>query len=325
MLRLFWNPAERRLRFFWRLLATILLWLAVAFGLRAALAIAESLVPFPWQIALSMVAWFAATLGVYALASRLFDRRTLAEAGMGLGREWWFDFAFGLFLGGVSVAAAVVVGFHAGWLQAGGPPHFDSPFRFDLSLAEAALLFVCVGSNEEIAFRGYLMRNLAEAACFRWLGPQGAILLAIAISSVGFGLVHLQNPHSTHLAIANTVLAGIWLGLGYAWTGRLGLPIGLHIAWNFAQGPLFGLPVSGNSFAQSLFGLQAAGPEFWTGGGYGLEGGMLGTLATVFGCLAMAAWLRARRGRWALERSIAEFPRRTEPLVEVVLAEEHAG
>jgi len=82
--------------------------------------------------------------------------------------------------------------------------------------------------------------------------------------------------------------------LGYVLTDELAIPIGLHIAWNVLLGSMLGLPVSGIQTPALLFVVQR-GPDAWTGGAYGPEGGLLGSLAFLLGSLLILAWVRWRR------------------------------
>ncbi len=54
--------------------------------------------------------------------------------------------------------------------------------------------FLCVGIYEELLFRGYFLRNLAEGLNLARLGPVVALLLAWIGSSLVFGAAHLSNP-----------------------------------------------------------------------------------------------------------------------------------
>ncbi|MEP6961203.1 MAG: CPBP family intramembrane glutamate endopeptidase, partial [Acidobacteriota bacterium] len=64
-------------------------------------------------------------------------------------------------------------------------------------------------------------------------------------------------------------------------TKTLWLPIGLHAGWNIAQ-VLLGTELSGFTIGATGIHLRwSAGTEIWSGGAYGLEGGVLTTLMAV--------------------------------------------
>jgi membrane protease YdiL (CAAX protease family) len=101
--------------------------------------------------------------------------------------------------------------------------------------------------------------------------------------------------------------AGLLLGLGYLFTGRLGISIGLHFSWNFFQGNVFGFPVSGRDFGASFVGISQGGPEVWTGGAFGPEAGLLGFLAYGLGGLLVLLWVRGMYGSVRLVGDIAVY------------------
>jgi hypothetical protein len=93
-------------------------------------------------------------------------------------------------------------------------------------------------------------------------------------------------------------------------TGRLGLPIGLHITWNLFQGNVFGFPVSGTNSGATIISTTLTGPEWFTGGEFGPEAGILGLLAMVVGCLMILLWI-SRRSKLALKKEIANYQQST--------------
>ena len=147
-----------------------------------------------------------------------------------------------------------------------------------LPLATITLFILLAASLEEIAFRGYAFQRLVDAT-----GAPGAI----AIFSLLFGLGHYSNPSATALSIANTILAGIIMALGFLRTRSLWFPIGLHFAWNLVLGPIASFPVSGIRFEFSMFEVHVRGPIWLTGGDYGPEGSIILTAA----CLLAIAWM----------------------------------
>jgi membrane protease YdiL (CAAX protease family) len=139
--------------------------------------------------------------------------------------------------------------------------------RMCLILGLAALL-------EEVLFRGYAFQVLGEA-----LGAT----TAIGVTSLVFGAAHLPNPGVGGLALMNTALAGILLGIVYWRTFSLWLVTAIHLAWNGAMSLAADLPVSGLDLGAPGIRAGVTGPEIWTGGSYGPEGGLALTLVTLTG------------------------------------------
>jgi membrane protease YdiL (CAAX protease family) len=147
----------------------------------------------------------------------------------------------------------------------------------------AVVLLIGGAALEELAFRGYPFQRLVEA-----IRPLGAII----VLSVFFGAVHLQNPNSQgilSLAFFNTILVGVLFAYAYLRTRTLWLPIGMHFGWNFFLGVVYGLPVSGIRDFSIVVRSTAHGPRLLTGGPYGLEASLTGTLVLLLGFL-LVAW-----------------------------------
>ena len=239
-------------------------------------------------------------LGSVWLAGRFLDHRPFADFGMGFDRAWWGDLVVGMGLGALLMAGIFAVQLRAGWLTI-----TQSMAGRDLASVMAGLLaplilYVAVGVYEEVLFRGYRMRNLAEGLNLSQVDPRWALVGAWLLSSIWFGLAHRNNPNASLISNINLALAGLMLGLAYLFTGRLGLSIGLHITWNFFQGSIFGFPVSGTRiFPDSLIQIEQGGPDLWTGGSFGPEAGLLGIFAMAIGCLLILAWVRIQQGQVA--------------------------
>ena len=74
----------------------------------------------------------------------------------------------------------------------------------------------------------------------------GSAAIALVVSSVGFGLLHLvTTADATTLSVLSTTLGGVMYGLAYLRTGRIWMGVGIHFAWNFVQGTVlvYGLGV----------------------------------------------------------------------------------
>jgi uncharacterized protein len=188
----------------------------------------------------------------YRVYVRGVEKRPLAELGReGALRELGCGALIGALLFGGTIGVLAWVGvYHVAGFGTG----------YDLIAALAAA--VGAGVLEEIVFRGVIFRIVEES-----LGSG----IALAVSAVIFGLIHLVNPHATlQGALAIIFEAGILLAAAYLFTRRLWLPIGLHVGWNFTQGGLFGAAVSGSS-ARGLLRGTLAGPAWLSGGEFGPE------------------------------------------------------
>ena len=129
---------------------------------------------------------------------------------------------------------------------------------------------------EEILLRGIVFRIVEEK-----LGSY----IALVISAIIFGALHLANPNSSLVAATCiAVFAGLLLGAAYIYKRNLWFPIAIHFAWNFMQSGIFGAITSGNEKTSSLLTTQITGLNLITGGGFGPEATIQ---ATVFGLIAV--------------------------------------
>lgn len=296
---IFWNSDERRFRMIWRLAGTVIVTVILTFVLGTPFFVAGGGFSAPY---LEKFVLYMAALVAIILVTSILDRRPFADNGIFFKRAWWTGLGFGLLLGAFLMTIVFLVELAAGWvsvddfLLVGNPGQpFLVAFLLPLSLN------LVVGIVEELMFRGYLLRNLAEGLAGRLLNPRLALIAAWLLTSAGFGIAHAFLPNATALSTLNILLAGIWLGLAYVLTGSLAISIGIHITWNLLQGYVFGFPVSGaRDFATSVIAIEQAGPDWWTGGAFGPEGGLLGLFGIISGILLVAAWVHRRYGRLTL-------------------------
>jgi membrane protease YdiL (CAAX protease family) len=317
----FWNSPQRRLRTLWRLIGQavlfavlmVLLYLPLAF-VSGRLPISSGYINVDVESTLfsiyALVDVLLATLLSLWLAGILLDHRRFADFGFRVNKDWWLDLGFGLALGALLMAGIFAVEWAAGWITIRGTLWTAQPDQAFLpALIVPAVMFLCVGIYEEALSRGYLLHNLSEGLNLPVIGPKTATILAWLLSSLLFSLAHLGNPHASIASVANLVLAGIFLGLGYVLTGQLAIPIGIHITWNFFQGNVFGFPVSGLGVNNATFvAISQSGPDLWTGGAFGPEAGLIGIAAILIGCALTLLWVRKRHGRAGIEASLAQAP-----------------
>lgn len=272
----FTNPEDGRPRAGWRLLLHLfVLMLLLSF----------------WQLALQgwpghgnllyLVYGGFITLSVW-IAAQLFDRRKFKEYGLKLSPQWYRDCLFGIVLGLVSMSILFFVYWSAGWAEFNGWGWERAHNRdYFWVIGGYFVMMIAVGFYEELVFRGYQTKNLAEALMVGKIDNNKAAFIAVAVTSVFFGVMHYSNPNATVVSTINISIAGIMLGLPYILTNSLALPIGLHFSWNFFQGGVFGFPVSGNPPRESLIQIVIDGPQLITGGSFGPEGGVTGAIMII--------------------------------------------
>lgn len=229
----------------------------------------------------------AGTILVIFLWLRFYERRSFASVGFrgggGLGR------GLAGFVGGILLfTVPVLILWGTGQYSSSGSEHSTVGMSALWLVLLVIPVWVVQASAEEIVTRGYLLQNNAT---------QLPGWLAIALVSVGFGVVHFEfSP----IPLAVIILVGLTFAFIALAQGSIWMVCGLHIGWNFAQGNVFGIAVSGLPRDVSIF---AFGPvegssEVMTGGDFGLEGGAvaLGVWA-VFALLAFVYFRRAQAAR----------------------------
>ena len=150
------------------------------------------------------------------------------------------------------------------------------------SQVEGLSLFLLVAISEEIASRGILYRLLSD----RW-NPS----IALIVSSLLFGFMHLFNTGGTAWSSLSIALTAGWLlGISYAYHRTIWVPIGMHWAWNYLESCVFGFPVSGNpiTFIPIVTPI-VSGPDILTGGVFGLEASIITVIIAIIIATAYTA------------------------------------
>jgi CAAX protease family protein len=238
----------------------------------------------PWLTLILGAATAGLAVFAYRWVVRRTERRPVTEvdrrgAGWALGRGA---------LIGVAMCAAVI-----GTLALFGTYRVDG--TGSVTGAVALLGFMAAAAvTEELLFRGILFRITEE---------RFGTGIALGLTGVLFGLVHLLNPHASLWgAVAIAVEAGFMLGAAYAATRTLWVPIGLHFGWNFALGGIFGAEVSGNGASKGLLDAVVSGPTILSGGAFGVEASLSTVVAGVALTVGFLALAR-RRGHLVPRRT----------------------
>ncbi|WP_229401688.1 CPBP family intramembrane glutamic endopeptidase [Micromonospora okii] len=247
----------------------------------------------PWLSLVLGMATAVAAVAVYGWVVRRTERREVTEvarAGAAGRIARGALIGYGMFAA-VIVTIAVLGGYHLDGL--GSVTGAVGLFGF---MAAAA-------ATEELIFRGVLFRVIEERV---------GTFIALLLTGVVFGLLHLVNPDATLWgATAIAIEAGFMLAACYAAFRNLWVPIGLHFGWNFAAGGIFSVAVSGNGESTGLLDATTSGPALLSGGDFGPEGSLFAVAAGV-ALTVVFLWLAHRRGNLVpRRRRVAEVPAAT--------------
>lgn len=216
----------------------------------------------------------------YAFYVAKIEKRAVTELSL---RGAWKEYGAGFTVGGLMVCMSVASIATLGGLRV---VEFTPTSMIVLPL----IMHITIGLVEEMLLRGIVFRVVQES-----LGTW----LALVVSSLVFGAMHLVNDNITVLAIANTTAAGVVLAAAFLLTGRLWLCAGMHAAMNFFQDGIFSMAVSGHAVKTGLLLTERSGPDWLTGGAFGIEGSAVDLAVVVLASLAMLV-LAQRRGRMVL-------------------------
>jgi len=195
----------------------------------------------------------------YSVLYKIYEKRKITEfSTKNIGK----NLIIGVILGVVLQSLTILVIY----LKSGYTVISINPIVFiipALAMAFTSAIF------EETLFRGILFRIIEEK-----LGSY----IALFISALIFGTLHLFNPNSSLIVgIGLAIQAGLLLAAAYIYSRNLWFPIAIHFAWNFTQGGIFGANVSGNGISKSLITSKIEGAEWFTGGAFGPEGSIQAT------------------------------------------------
>ncbi|MDG5767512.1 type II CAAX endopeptidase family protein [Balneolales bacterium ANBcel1] len=249
----------------------------------------------------------AITLGVW-VSGWMVDKRPIRDFGLRITAGWWKECGIGFLMATLVMSVMVLILWMAGWIEFAGYGWERNSARGFMAVFGGYLITMAVvGFYEELWSRGYQLKNLTEGF-FTGYNRNSAGIIAIGISSLVFGVLHMSNPNATMFGMVTIVLAGIMLAIPYVVTGQLGYSVGIHFGWNFIQGGVYGLPVSGIPFRQSLLQAQVTGPDLWTGGRFGPEGGIIGIIGVVLLVVVIVLWLRHQGHTLSVSPNITHPP-----------------
>lgn len=238
----------------------------------------------------STLQFFGATtvliVGLY-LNARYLDKRPFSMYGLLFTKRALGYLVVGMVFGGLTVSSMLALGHFTGMLSISKlPTHPDLAL---LLLFGLKMVFVAI--IEESLYRGYFFTNLYGALQSNMYSNRMALISAVGVSSLLFGLAHFSNDNASVISIAFLTINGMVWCIPFIMTKSLGLSIGLHASWNFFQ-TFYGFTMSGNKSVNSIFDIKNVGDKIWTGGDYGPEAGLFGLLGFMTMLLLILVYLR---------------------------------
>ena len=197
------------------------------------------------------------TLVLYGLYTRVFEDRDAAEISF---RGQVVPIAIGLLIGPLLMGSVVLILWLSGAIEITAN---ESGFNWYGIFFGAGL---SAGILEEMQFRVALLRLIQI--------PLGSYI-AVVVSAILFGFVHMLNPNATLFSsVAIAIEAGVLLGAVYLATNNLWMAAALHFSWNVSQA-LITSTVSGIDIG-GIGRIQPVGDQTWLhGGAFGVEASII--------------------------------------------------
>ncbi len=316
MKKYFWNEAQNRPRALWRLLIHLAVW----GGLLALAQIVILLIrrqTITWETLWQPPVWLRLITLLFAiyLMARYIDKRHFSDYGLNLKeREWWYDFGFGVLLGGSLVVGIFLAQYWLGWVTV--DKSIAAPGAREIASGMLAVLFSLTAAStyRSLWLWSYTLRNTAEGFLYlNRLNGRAAVIAALLGCIVYYVLIN--RALDVNIAfVSNMVRAGLLLALPFLITQRLGMTIGLVLGWNLVELSIFGYPVVDaiNSTVSIVY-LKHTGPAFWTGYPLGVGTGMMAMVALMVAGGIITLWVKWRAGRAIFDGSLSYYAPRTDP------------
>lgn len=212
---------------------------------------------------------------IFTVIVGAFEHRSLADYGLPprkiFGKDFWAGALWGF--GILTANIVLMILMHA--------YSFGTVVLPAIGILKYAFLwaaaYLAVGIAEEFALRGYLQYTLTQGIGF-W--P------ASVVTSILFGLVHLDVPGEPWQSVANITVMALLLCMALRRTGNLWFAIGSHMAFDW--GLVFFYSVVNTNAHRSLFNASLHGNPWLTGDAAGPEGNIFNVFLVAAGILLLS-------------------------------------
>jgi hypothetical protein len=251
---------------FWRILLFLIEWailLSVFFvPLGSKITHLQKAFPLGMQLYADFITAITILTATWAM-TRFIDHRPLKTIGLSLS-HFFRDMLTGLAVGVAWLALSFAIAWIFGWASPVTPVGFSWTV---LILSSISMLFNVIA--QEFLLCGFI---------FQTIRTKSNTIIAVVISAILFASYHAGAFKGDWPPILNVFGAGILFCFAYIITNNLWFPIFIHFTWDVLLGPVIGLTESGKNLGGGWKMIELKGPSLFTGGSFGLEGGLIVTL-----------------------------------------------
>lgn len=219
-------------------------------------------------------------IGIFFLWVKLIEKRHIVTLGFSEEKRLQ-KFLVGIIIGISSITIITIVLYIVGAIQLdiSQKNDTDTDTYSYFSMLVILLGWLIQSASEEISIRGWLIPSICR---------RHSASIAILITSIIFGILHLFVPVASVLSFTNLVLSGMFFALYAIKQKGIWGVWGCHFGWNLSLGNIYGFNVSG--FAPKgylFFKVKVIDYDFLTGGQFGPEGGLLVTILLAIGIVVL--------------------------------------
>jgi membrane protease YdiL (CAAX protease family) len=268
----------------WRILAFYAIWWVALLGLGSLGVLAAGPKALdPREPVFQWISLASVLIATWVMLRRI-DRLSWREAGLERGAAAPPTLIKGVALGGLTIGVASLV------LLATRMLRFDPTAHGNWwgAAGQSTILLLPAAFFEELFIRGYVFAILRRAAGWK---------MALIITSIVFGLLHISNPGADSESILAVIVAGFFLGAVFLATRSLYAAGAAHFAWNWVMSGALHIAVSGIPSNEPDYRVVDSGPDWLTGGAWGPEGG-IAAVAAMFVVLFYLYGRHLRRMEW---------------------------
>ncbi len=307
----FWNDAQNRPRALWRILLQVIIWLFFLLILQLLFLLFTGAEINPANVS-KVDIWLRLISLIVSLiiVGRYIDKRPFSQYGINLGnKDWWLDFAFGLFMGILMIVAIFILFLILGWVEIIAVPTLPQQNSASDTILITTLTLFAFLLFESVWVWSYVLRNLAEGFIYLdRLNGRIPVIAALLISLILFIFVQNSTPIFNTVLISNLFRAGLLLALPFILTQRLGMTVGLAMGWGITQDLIFGFPnVRPSATLYTFLTLKQNGPELWTGGQTGLSTGLMAMIILLVASGIITLWQKRRTGQAMFDGRMAQY------------------